>query len=186
MIDHFRDLIHFFLFLLILIRRALIATNPLKMKHLNLVSYSWPPSLVLEAGLRFPTRLVATGGVTGPAPPHTRGQRCPQVLPPQHQRWGLQKSPRLVLLGQCGSALLVISADREGKGNVWVLREAAQALQGARISVTRKLLSPPCHSAPGELAPKRVCVGDLIYCLSIRAESHWTHRQNMTSRSGKQ
>lgn len=110
--------------------------------------------------------------------------KCPSL---QYRLWDLRDSPHLVQLCQCDSASISYFCKWEGErkflGPLWV---SATDLQGAWILVTRKLLSPPCHYAPSELAPKRVCVGDLIYCLSIRAESHWTHRQNMTSRSGKQ
>lgn len=83
--------------------------------------------------------------------------KCPS---PQYQLWGLRESPHLVQLCQCDSASISYFCKGEGErkflGPLWV---SATDLQGAWISVTRKLLSPPCHYAPSELAPKRVCVG---------------------------
>lgn len=96
--------------------------------------------------------------------------KCP---PLQHRRWGVAGQPAFGSAWPAWPSSISYFRRRGGERQCpGPLRGSATDLRGARISVTRKLLSPPCHSAPGELAPKRVCVGDLIYCLSIRAESH--------------
>lgn len=62
------DIIHLFLLLLISIPRALITIIALEMKHLNPVLCKVNPSLIREAGARFPTRPAAVGGwVISPA-----------------------------------------------------------------------------------------------------------------------
>ena len=60
--------------------------------------------------------------------------------------WGLRGRRLLAQLGQCDSASISYFCKWEGErkclGPLWV---SAANLQGAWISVTRKLLSPPCH-----------------------------------------